>query len=449
MMALLVKIERKEIGIVFILLALLSLIGGVFFGSLSALQFIIPGFMNDFPFFKSRPLHVSLVVSWIFLSAIGGIYYYLPRYCKLPLFSNKLPRFHFWIFLFTGIVILGCYIIGKFGGRKYWEFPPILAVPIVISWILFGFNYFKTVARKVGEWPVYLWMWGTGILFFLFTFCESYLWIFPYFRDNIVRDITVQWKAYGALVGSWNMLVYGTVIFLMERIKGDESIARSRLSFLMYFLGLTNLLFGWAHHIYVVPTNPFIRNFAYFISMTELIILGRIIWNWKSSLTAAKKDFYLIPYKFIVASDFWILANLILALTISVPAINIFTHGTHITVAHAMGSTIGINTMILLASSVFLIADISKHEYSLTEKKIITGGFWVLNIFLTIFFLALLFAGAEKGMLIVEDKLNFQEIMQHISPYLTLFTLAGLGIFVGILLIAIPSIKTINKYLLQ
>ncbi len=254
MMALLVKIERKEIGIVFILLALLSLIGGVFFGSLSALQFIIPGFMNDFPFFKSRPLHVSLVVSWIFLSAIGGIYYYLPRYCKLPLFSNKLPRFHFWIFLFTGIVILGCYIIGKFGGRKYWEFPPILAVPIVISWILFGFNYFKTVARKVGEWPVYLWMWGTGILFFLFTFCESYLWIFPYFRDNIVRDITVQWKAYGALVGSWNMLVYGTVIFLMERIKGDESIARSRLSFLMYFLGLTNLLFGWAHHIYVVPT---------------------------------------------------------------------------------------------------------------------------------------------------------------------------------------------------
>ncbi len=405
--------------------------------------------MSAFPFFKSRPLHVSMVIAWIFLSAIGGIYYYLPRYCKLPLFSNKLPRLHFWIFLVTGIAILCCYIAGKFGGRKYWEYPPILAVPIVISWLLFGFNYFKTVAKKAGEWPVYLWMWGTGILFFLFTFCESYLWLFPYFRNNIVRDITVQWKAYGALVGSWNMLVYGTAIFLMERIKGDESVARSKLSFAMYFLGLTNLLFGWAHHIYIVPAHSFIRYFAYFISMTELIILAKIIGNWKSSLTEAQKDFHLLPYKFIVASDFWIFANLTLALAISVPAINIFTHGTHITVAHAMGSMIGINTMILLASCIFLIEDIAKHEYTIGEKKAITGGFWILNFSLVIFFIALLFAGAEKGLLIIEDKLSFQEIMQHISPFLTLFTIAGFGIFTGALLVVTPSVKRISKYLRQ
>ena len=443
----LTKIEKKETGIIFILLAFLSLAGGLFFGSLSALQFIIPGFMDSLPFFKSRPLHVSLVVSWIFLSAIGGIYYYLPRYCKLPLYSDKLPRVHFWIFLFTGIIILFCYFLGKFGGREYWEFAPILAIPIVISWILFGINYFKTAAKKIGEWPVYMWMWGTGIAFFLFTFCESYLWVFPYFRNNIVRDLTVQWKAYGALVGSWNMLVYGTAIFLMERIKEDESIARSKLSFAMYFLGFANLLFGWAHHIYIVPTHPFIRYFAYFVSMTELIILGKIISNWKSSLTEARKDFHLLPYKLIVASDFWIFANLILALSISVPAINIFTHGTHITVAHAMGSTIGINTLILLASCIFLTEDITKHICSVIEKKVIICGFWIVNISLFIFCCALVFAGAEKGKLIIEDKMNFQEIMQSISPYLIIFAVAGLGIFAGVLLIATPVVKAIGKYL--
>jgi len=440
---------KKEIGIIFIALALIALLGGLFFGSISALQYIIPGFLDSLPFFKCRPLHVSLVVAWIFLSAIGGIYYYLPQYCNLPLFSTKLPRIHFWIFLITGVIILSCYVLGKFGGREYWEFPPILAIPIFISWVLFGINYFKTVVKKAGHWPVYLWMWGTGIFFFLFTFSESYLWMFPYFRNSIVRDLTVQWKAYGALVGSWNMLVYGTAIFIMERIKGDESIAKSKLAFLMYFLGFTNLLFGWAHHIYIVPCAPWIRYFAYGISMTELLILGKIMWNWKNSVSESKKHFYLLPFKFIVASDLWVFINLALALVISIPAINVFSHGTHITVAHAMGSTIGINTMILLASCLFLIGDVTKKEFSPLAMKSITIGFWIINSCLAVFWVSLILAGAEKAKLIIEDKLSFQEIMKNINPHLTVFTISGIGIFIGLLLITIPALKVIKEYLLK
>ncbi|HEX7414925.1 MAG TPA: cbb3-type cytochrome c oxidase subunit I [Bacteroidia bacterium] len=440
---------KKEIGIIFIALALIALLVGSFFGSISALQYIIPGFLDSVPFFKSRPLHVSLVVAWIFLSAIGGIYYYLPKYCQLPLFSTKLPRIHFWLFLITGFIILICYLLGKFGGREYWEYPPVLAIPIFVSWVLFGFNYFKTVFKKVGHWPVYLWMWGTGIFFFLFTFSESYLWMFPYFRNNIVRDLTVQWKAYGALVGSWNMLVYGTAIFIMERINGDESIAKSKLAFLMYFLGFTNLLFGWAHHIYIVPCAPWIRYFAYGISMTELLILGKIMWNWKNSLSEAKKHFYFLPFKFIVASDFWVFINLALALVISVPAINIFSHGTHITVAHAMGSTIGINTMILLASCLFLIVDVTQKEFSKLQQRSINIGFWVLNVFLAAFWVSLIFAGAEKGRLIVEDTLSFQEIMEHINPYLTVFCITGIGVLIGLILIIFPALRVSAAYLIK
>ncbi len=34
-----------------------------------------------------------------------------------------------------------------------------------------------------------------------------------------MRDITVQWKAMGSMVGSWNMLVYGTGFYVMKQIK--------------------------------------------------------------------------------------------------------------------------------------------------------------------------------------------------------------------------------------
>lgn len=436
----------KQISIWFIFFSMLALGVGAFFGCIGSLQYIIPGFLDELPFFKSRPMHVSLVVAWIFLCSIGGIYYYLPRFCDLPLFSTKLSKIHFWIFIITGLIIIGCYIVGKFGGREYWEFPPILAIPIIISWILFGFNFFKTVAHKAGKWPVYLWMWGTGIFFFLFTFCESYLWIFPHFNNSIVRDVTVQWKAYGALVGSWNMLVYGTAIFIMERIKGNDTIAKSKLAFLMYFLGLTNLLFGWAHHIYIVPSAPWIRYFAYLISMTELIILGKIILDWRKSLSEAKKDFYQLSYKFLVASDFWIFINLVLALLISIPAINIFSHGTHITVAHAMGSTIGINTMILLCSCLFIIQDINCN-YSKNQRVTITAGFWIMNVSLFGFFISLILAGAEKAKLILEDHVTFQEIMKTINPYLISFAICGIGVFIGICLVIFPAlyILILNK----
>ena len=440
---------KKEVGAFFIFLAILSLLGGLFFGTMGAFQFVFPKFFELVPFFKNRPLHVSMVVAWIFLSAVGGIYYYLPKLCGLNLFSRKLAVIHLWIFIVTGILIIMSYFMGKFGGREYWEFPALLSIPIFISWILFLINYLKTVLKKMGQWPVYLWMWATGICFFLFTYTEAYLWVIPYFRDDAVRDLTVQWKAYGSLVGSWNMLVYGTAIFIMEKVKGDDSIGKSKLVFLMYLLGLFNLMFGWAHHIYIVPTAPWIRYFAYAVSMTELLVLGRLIWQWKSSLSEAKKDFHVLPYKFMVASDFWILINLTLALAISIPAVNVFTHGTHITVAHAMGSTIGINTMILLSSVVFLVGNLSKSPISNKNTKVITWGFWIANISLLVFFTSLVLAGAEKGKMVIENKLSFQEMMQQIVPYMIAFACSGIGLFIGLLLATVPLLFILLKYFRQ
>ena len=438
---------KKEISIYFILFAVLALLGGVFFGIIGAFQFVIPGFFDWIPFIKCRPLHVSLVVAWIFLSATGGIYYYLSKYCNVSLFSEGLPKIHLWIFILTGIAILISYLTSHFGGREYWEFPPVFAIPIIISWILFGFNYFKTVFTKTDHWPVYIWMWGTGIFFFLFTYIESNLWVFPYFRDHLSRDVTVQWKSNGSLVGSWNMLIYGTAIFLMDRIKNDENISKSGLAFVMYFLGLTNLIFNWAHHIYIVPNAVWVRYIAYGISMTELIILGKIIWNWKKSLTKALQDFHILAIRFIVASDVWILLNLTLAIALSIPAINIFTHGTHFTVAHAMGSTIGINTMILLASCLFIVPDITKEQFDVRQSRWISIGFWIMNIVLLFFWLALIVAGFIKGRLVIEDKIVFQQIMEKINPFLSVVAVTGVVIFAGIIMVFVPLLNQIKKYL--
>jgi len=425
-------------------LGMLALAAGMLFGVIGGFQFLFPEFLRELLFTKTRPLHVSLVVSWIFLIAIGGIYFYLPRQRGLELYSARAATWHFRIFLATGLAILACYLSGKFGGREYFEFPPVLSIPIFLTWILFGVNYFMTVRQDKEPWPVYYWMWGTGIVFFFITFTEAHLWLIPYFRESMVREIMVQWKSYGALTGSWNMLVYGTALYIATRIGGSDAPARSKLAFSLFFLGLFNLMFGWAHHTYLVPSDTWIRTLAYGVSMTELFIFGKIIWDWRSSLEDWQKNHHCSAYRFLIAADIWVFINLGLALVISVPAFNLITHGTHITVAHAMGSTIGINTMILLASIFYVIREELPKETHAGCSGQIRAGFWTANVSLAVFFTALILAGLGRGTF---DGASFQEMMLSIRPFLLVFTLAGVTMMIGLWIVLWHGFRLIGMLL--
>ena len=121
------------IGLHFMRLGILSLAIGMFFGVIGGFQFLFPDFIKELLFTKTRALHVSMVVSWIFLVAIGGVYHYLPKYAVNKLYSSKLASWHYWLFLLTGIAVVGSYLSGKFGGREYFAFPPLLTVASIAS----------------------------------------------------------------------------------------------------------------------------------------------------------------------------------------------------------------------------------------------------------------------------------------------------------------------------
>ena len=57
---------------------------GMLFGLTGGLQYIIPGFLKEhLSFEKVRPLHVSSVVFWIIIAAMGSVLtYMLSKACK-------------------------------------------------------------------------------------------------------------------------------------------------------------------------------------------------------------------------------------------------------------------------------------------------------------------------------------------------------------------------------
>ena len=424
----------------FIIIALFLLSAGMIFGLTGGLQYLIPGFLKEhLSFEKVRPLHVSSVVFWIIISAMGSVLTYLQEHAGKKLRYPFLLKMQLIVFVISIISILTSYCLGVFGGREYWEFHPLLALPIIAGWLLFIINFFGTIGALKRQ-PVYVWMWMTGLIFFLFTFLESYLWMFPYFRNNVVNDMTVQWKSYGSMVGSWNMLIYGSAIYLMDKISGSKKYSFSVIAFALYFTGLFNLMFNWGHHVYTLPTHGYIKHISYAVSMTEIILLGRIIYLWRDSLSAAKKYFYQTTYRFLVAADAWIFLTLALAICMSIPAINLYTHGTHITVAHTMGATIGINTMLLLAFAYDILGNTCRSFDP--YKKMISRGYWVANISLFVFWIALIIAGVIKAKWQMSaQQIPFSSMMLQLRPFLILFVIAGAFMMTGFLMIIYPLVK--------
>lgn len=429
----------------YILVGLLSLALCLLVGLLSGVQYVIPDFIKEnLPFTVLRPLHTLFALSWIFMAAIGGIFWYIQNDKVNPV----MMKWQFWILFITGLLIVISYLFKKFEGKEYLEFPHWFYIPILLGWLLFGIYYFRVMWRNFSQWPVYYWMWGTGILLMIFHFTEAHLWILPYFRENYIQNLTMQWKSGGAYVGAWNMLVYGSSMYIMEKSSENDFYSRSKTAFFFFFLGLINVMFNWAHHVYAVPNSGWIRYAAYLVSMTEWIILLRIIYLWKKNLANEKKIFYSSSYSFMMLSELWIFINLFLAILLSIPALNLFTHGTHITVAHSMGTIIGINTTILLSSICFILDKIK--AISNNTKRYIVIGTKIFNLSFICFFITLLVMGVERSKWIYfSENILFSQFYDGNKHLHILFGIFGLGLLLGMYIIIYQLIKLIIHIILK
>lgn len=135
--------------------------------------------------------------------------------------------------------------------------------------------------------------------FFLLTFLEQNLWHIAWFRNTFIKEMTIQWKSNGSMVGACNQMIYGTAIYLMIKISGDEKTANTRKVYFTFFLSLNNLIFNGDHRIYNLPAASWIRCVSYGISMTEWILLINIMQGFKHKLKERNKYLILINYKFL------------------------------------------------------------------------------------------------------------------------------------------------------
>lgn len=152
-----------------------------------------------------------------------------------------------------------------------------------------------------------------------------------------------------------------------------------------------------------------------------------------------QKHQHLTSYRFILVSDLWVFLTLLLALPMSVPAINVYTHGTHITVAHAMGATIGINTMLLLS---FITYYVHQKNESVNSNPWITNGLFLTFGSLFLFWISLIWAGINRGLWqMAETREPFGVMFANNKSIFLLFSISGGLVMIGLLMMLLPLIR--------
>ncbi len=445
--------ESSRLGAIFIILALILLvfttsIGMVVIAHYSGHYLLLRQWGLDFQIL--RPLHTFCAISFIFTGGIAVVFSFLfsvikQKYPHGKLEKSILGRSYLQLSLWVLAGVLTTYFLsqGDFTGREYIVFKPEISLLIFLGWVLYASSFLQIIGLRLSKQPVYVWMWTTGLFLFMITFGEAHLYLLDYFMDRPVRDIAIQWKSYGALIGSMNLVVYGSLIYVSEKISNDSSYAYSKLAFSLFFLGILNSFTNFAHHTYHLPQSNLVQSISFVISMLEIIILFKVLLDLISIPGFIKQTKnYKVTTLLIASVTFWTCLQLTLSILISIPPINALIHGTFVVLAHSIGTMVGIDTLAILAGMSYLSGKTLCTEDSRTARLSV----WFLNLGLLILWGALLY----QGILASHDRYVLSRLPSSLTikpAILILASLGGLFLFAGSIGLAFPWLTQWTKKL--
>lgn len=348
-----------------------------------------------------RPIHETFGAAWIFLGGATVVYAYL--FATFGGSARALVRSVRWTLGLWGIAGAGALVTllaGCFTGREYLGFHPILSVPVLAGWLVFAWAFFSNTRFRLKDQPVYVYMWSVSLMLFVVTFLEGHLYLIDAVSRRPLRDIAVQWKSYGPLVGSFNLLAYGAILYISERVTGSVEYPKSGTAFSLFYVGLLNSFTNYGHHTFHLPQTPWIHWISFCVSMLEVIILLKVFLDFmKLGRRRAHPvaESARVSILLMACTTCWTFGLLILAIAISIPPVNALIHGTHVVVAHAMGSMLGIDSMIFWACYAAMIHARPGIEHPERLRRGATSAVLVINFSLAAFLAAFFANGFAAG----------------------------------------------------
>ncbi len=313
-------------------------------GLLSATYYVAPGlFYGVLDFHIAKILHIDTLVIWLLMGFIGAVYWFLPKELGREVVGIRAAEVLFWVFVAAVLVVAAVFAFVQYGpsdqfsmwfinqGRKYVEAPRWAAIGVVIVVLTFVFNVTATAlrARKV-----------TGILGVLLVdlvpLSVLYLDAFPQ-MTNMSHDLYWWWWLVHMWVeATWEVLVGCLMAWaLMELLGTSRRIVESWL-YIEVMLVLGTGILGLGHHYFWIGTPRYWLSIGGFFSALEpLPLLGMVVHAVYDAGRHQMRSSNRPAFYWTLAEAFGnFLGAGVWGLMMTLPQINMYSHGTQWTVSH-------------------------------------------------------------------------------------------------------------------
>ena len=400
------------------------LVLGSFFGMIASLKFNFPDWLTshyDLSFGVFRALHLNTVIyGWVSMAGMGVAIWLTPRLLKNTLRGEWLAIWgaHVWNLAMTiGNLSL---FAGYTDGVEWLEYPWTTDLLFAIGGAMIGLPVlFTLVHRKVDHLYVSVWYIGAAFVWFPFLFA-----IANYPGYSGVQHAIVNWWYAHNVLGLW-LTPFGlaAAYYFIPKVIG-KPIHSYQLSLLGFWaLALFYSQVG-LHHLIGGPVPTWLVSLSVVSSVMMVIPVIAVAVNHHKTMWGHFRAMKYSPTLLFIVSGaiMYTLVSLQGSMQ-SLRIVNMTTHFTHATVAHAHLGVYGFVSFIMFGSIYFIMPRLTGRNWRSFRMIIVHYVLALSGIILYggVFF----YGGVIQGLQMQDASISFSEVVANTKPYLWVRTIAG------------------------
>ena len=346
------------------------------FGYLSLAKYLGPDPLLDVMHFAtSKAIHTNLLLVWLLTGFMGATFYLVPEESRTELYSERLAWIQLALWLAAGIITIVGYLFGITEGRKFLEMPFVLKLGVVVVMLMFLYNIAMTI-RRSGRFTTTEGVLVGGLAAAALLFLPGLIYFDNYTLDRFYR----WWVVHLWVEGVWELIMGALLAFLLIRLSGADREVMEKWLYVIVGLTFLSGILGTGHHYYWIGTPPYwLWVGGFFSALEPLAFLGMAIYAYTTLRRSGLAHPNSIALHWTIGSAiFSAIGAGILGFAHTWPAVNQWTHGTHVTTMHGHMAFFGAYAMIVLAMISFALPQLTGRSDEERQTRLGIAAFWLM-----------------------------------------------------------------------
>ncbi len=394
-------------------------------------------------FGRIRTIHLNAVAyGWAPMAGLGVALFIIPRLLKTPLIGARYAFFGGVLWNAALIAGLGSIGAGISDGLEWLEIPWQIGTLFALGGALIALPLvFTLVNRRVEHLYVSVWYMACALFWIPVLFIVAKM---PGVHSGIEQATMNWWFGHNVLGLFYTPLALASVYYFLPKI-----IGRPIQSYNLSLLGFWGLAFFYGqvggHHLIGGPVPQWMITLSIVQSMMMIIPVAAFTVNQYQTLQGhlgALRDSPTL--RFIGVGGLMYTASSFQGSIEALRSVNVVTHFTHYTVAHAHLGLYGFVTFVFFGAMYFTTPRITAREWP--YPSMISAHFWLVSTGFAIYFVSLTIGGWLQGQAMLEAARPFMDSVVVTLPYLKGRSIGGALMVLGHLVFALHFVLLVTNF---